>query len=96
MTMNERKQKKGDDCDDEESEYEEEYESEQESGVGKHEKAANGGKEEGEDESPLIDYFFKIESGHKDFVRSMIQTNNDTTLITASEDKTIKIFTLAS
>ena len=49
-----------------------------------------------ESESKMIDYFYAIESGHKDFVRSMIQTNNDQTLITASEDKTIKIFSISS
>jgi hypothetical protein len=50
---------------------------------------------ENEDESPFIDHFYSIDSGHKDFVRSMIQTNNDHTIITASEDKTIKIFTIS-
>jgi WD40 repeat protein len=44
----------------------------------------------------MLDYFFSVESGHKDFVRSMIQTNNDQTLITASEDKTIKLFAITS
>jgi len=44
------------------------------------------------DDVYLIDYFFSIDSGHKDFVRSMIQTNG--VLITGSEDKSLKIFTL--
>ena len=48
------------------------------------------------DDSPLLDYFYTIDSGHKDFVRSMIQINEDQTLITASEDKTIKLFTLTA
>lgn len=51
---------------------------------------------ENEEESPLIDHFYSVDSGHKDFVRSMIQTNNDFSLITASEDKSIKIFSLTT
>lgn len=44
-------------------------------------------------EEKLIDYYFALDSGHKDFIRSMVQLN-DNTVITASEDKTIKIFTI--
>jgi len=46
-------------------------------------------------EGRQVDYFYVIESGHKDFVRSMLQVN-DSTLITASEDKTIKVFYIHS
>ena len=41
----------------------------------------------------FIDYFHSIDSGHKDFVRSMVQVGH--TLITGSEDKTIKVFNIA-
>ena len=40
---------------------------------------------------PTTDYFFSMDSQHKDFVRSMVQYG-DNILITASEDKTMKIF----
>jgi len=49
-----------------------------------------------EDESPFIDHFYSVESGHKDFVRSLVQTNNNFTLITASEDKTVKLFSITN
>lgn len=42
----------------------------------------------------MRDYFFSLETAHKDFIRSMVQLNENT-LLTASEDKTIKIFTIA-
>jgi hypothetical protein len=42
----------------------------------------------------MKDYFYFLETSHKDFIRSMVQLN-DNTLLTASEDKTIKIFTIA-
>jgi len=42
----------------------------------------------------MLDYFYTLDSSHKDFVRSMIQTNNGSTIITASEDKSIKMFTI--
>jgi hypothetical protein len=47
----------------------------------------------GGNDDPLIDYYFALDSGHKDFIRSMVQLNENT-VITASEDKTIKIFTI--
>ncbi len=37
------------------------------------------------------DYFFTMDTQHKDFVRSMVQFG-DNILITASEDKTMKVF----
>ena len=51
---------------------------------------------EGEDDfnstlAPPTDYFFSMDSQHKDFVRSMAQFS-DNILITASEDKTMKVF----
>ena len=59
-----------------ESEYGEEYESEDEDSVAVREpsKILEKSDRQGEKESdsPLIDYFYAIESGHKDFVRSMI------------------------
>ena len=51
-------------------------------------------QKEKEEEEELLDYFFAVDSTHKDFVRSMIQTNNGSSLITASEDKSIRIFTI--
>jgi hypothetical protein len=42
----------------------------------------------------MKDYYYAIETTHKDFIRSMVQLN-DNTLLTASEDKTIKVFTIA-
>jgi hypothetical protein len=47
-----------------------------------------------EEDEELLDYFFTVDSSHKDFVRSMIQTNNGSNIITASEDKSIRIFTI--
>ena len=44
-----------------------------------------------EDLPPATDYFFSMETQHKDFIRSMVQIG-DNTLITASEDKTMKVF----
>ena len=44
----------------------------------------------------MLDYFYSLDSGHKDFVRSMIQAESNKTLITASEDKTIKLFNITS
>ena len=41
--------------------------------------------------APPTDYFFSMDSQHKDFVRSMAQFG-DNILITASEDKTMKVF----
>jgi WD40 repeat protein len=49
-----------------------------------------------DDNSPLLDYFYSLDSGHKDFVRSMIQGDSNKILITASEDKTIKLFNITS
>jgi hypothetical protein len=49
-----------------------------------------------EEDSEMLDYFYTLDSSHKDFVRSMIQTNNGSTIITASEDKSIKMFTIYS
>lgn len=43
----------------------------------------------------MIDYYYAFDTGHKDFVRSMVQINNGNTLITASEDKTLKVFTIS-
>jgi len=40
------------------------------------------------------DYYHSFDSGHKDFIRSMAQINNGNTLVTASEDKYIKLFTI--
>lgn len=40
---------------------------------------------------PPTDYFYSLETQHKDFVRSMVQFQ-DNILITASEDKTMKVF----
>lgn len=40
---------------------------------------------------PATDYYFSMETQHKDFVRSMVQFG-DNILITASEDKTMKVF----
>ena len=37
------------------------------------------------------EYFFSMETQHKDFVRSMVQLG-DNILVTASEDKTMKVF----
>ena len=37
------------------------------------------------------DYFYSMETQHKDFIRSMVQFG-DNILITASEDKTMKVF----
>ena len=49
-------------------------------------------EEESDAEPPIsTDYFFSLETQHKDFVRSMVQLG-DNMLLTASEDKTIKIF----
>lgn len=49
-------------------------------------------EEESEQElKPATDYFFALETQHKDFVRSMVQLGENM-LLTASEDKTIKIF----
>ena len=57
-----------------------------------------------EESKHLIDYFYSLDSGHKDFVRSMIHvsspnvntgvTNN--LLITGSEDKSVKVFCISS
>ena len=41
--------------------------------------------------APSTDYFYSLETQHKDFVRSMVQLGENM-LLTASEDKTIKIF----
>ena len=40
----------------------------------------------------MLDYYYAFDSGHKDFVRSMVQINNGGTLLTASEDKTLKLY----
>lgn len=36
-------------------------------------------------------YFYRLETTHKDFIRSIVQTG-DNVFLTASEDKTIKMF----
>ena len=48
-------------------------------------------EESEQDLSRATDYFFALETQHKDFVRSMVQLGENM-LLTASEDKTIKIF----
>eukprot|EP00347_Sterkiella_histriomuscorum_P021612 403333373 len=40
------------------------------------------------------DHYFSFDSGHKDFIRSMAQINNGNVLVTASEDKLIKVFSI--
>jgi len=42
----------------------------------------------------LKDYFYSLQTSHKDFIRSMVQLQPQT-LLSASEDKTIKIFTIS-
>ncbi len=50
----------------------------------------------------MIDYFYSLDSGHKDFVRSMIHFpssntgNTNSLLITGSEDKSVKVFGISS
>ena len=54
--------------------------------------SSSHGEEDDEPELPEpTDYFYTLETQHKDFVRSMCQYG-DNILITASEDKTMKVF----
>jgi hypothetical protein len=58
------------------------------------EERKDGQTTENNPKESMQDYFYMLETSHKDFIRSMVQLNENT-LLTASEDKTIKIFTIA-
>jgi len=58
-------------------------------------KSMGFGSSNGKHADKVVDYYYAFDTGHKDFIRSMVQINGGNNLITASEDKTIKVFTIA-